>query len=163
MKRVRSAAVLAAGACLSAALLAAVAVASPPAAVTIHELTVFGGPHQPPSGAFTASGLPGCSSGTFSDQVISFSPSGARIKLARTYACAGGGSLTARVALHLAAVDASGGQAVTGRWRIISSDGLHPAPAGRGSVVGENTGCAPVGEILAECAVGTGTVSATVH
>ena len=124
---------------------------------------VFGGPHQPPSGAFTASGLPGCSSGTFSDQVISFSPSGARIKLARTYACAGGGSVTARVALHLAVVDATGSQAATGRWRILSSDGLRPAPAGSGSVVGENTGCAPVGVVMAECVLGTGTVSGTVH
>ena len=163
MKRVRCAAVVALGACLSAALLAAVAAASPPAAVTIHELTVFGGPHQPPSGTFTASGLRGCSSGTFSDQLISFSPSGARIKLARTYACAGGGSLTARAALRLAAVDASGTQAVTGRWRIVSADGLHPAPAGSGSIVGENTGCAPIGAIFAECADGTGTVSASVH
>ena len=130
MNRVRCAVVLTVGACLSAALLATVAAASPPDSVTIQEVTVFGGPHQPPSGTFTASGLRGCSSGTFSDQLISFSPSGARLKIARTYACASGGAFTARVALHLSAVDASGGQAATGRWRIISSDGLRPGACG---------------------------------
>ena len=63
MNRVRCAAVLIVGACLSAALLATVAAASPPDSVTIQEVTVFGGPHQPPSGTFTASGLRGCSAG----------------------------------------------------------------------------------------------------
>ena len=48
--------------------------------MTIHELTVFGGPHQPPSGAFTASGLPWLLERDVLHQVIWFSPSGARIK-----------------------------------------------------------------------------------
>ena len=76
------------------------------------KLTVFGGRISRPAATLRL-GLARRSRGTFSDQLIWFSRR-APDQLARTYACAGGGSLTARAALHLAVVDASGTQAVTG-------------------------------------------------
>jgi hypothetical protein len=48
------------------------------------EFTVFGAIHQPPVGTFIAPGLSGCTTGGFADNVVSFSPSGARLILDRT-------------------------------------------------------------------------------
>jgi hypothetical protein len=128
----------------------------------IQETSIFHTDHQPPSGTFTASGIPGCASGTFSDQLVSFSPSGARLILDRTYVCDGGGAFTARVALHLQPVDAAGQQTVTGTWRIVSADGI-PSLSGSGTTVGVNTGCTPIGTVFATCTSGTGTIFAKIH
>jgi hypothetical protein len=135
------------------------ALAGPTPAV-IHELTAFAGDHQPPVGAFTASGIPGCTSGSFSDQVVSFNQTGTRVVLDRTYACDGGEAFTARVGLHLGAIDAAGLQTVDGSWRIVASNGTL---VGSGSVTGLNSGCAPAGTALGECATGIGTVTASLH
>jgi hypothetical protein len=142
---------------------AAGAAASQPREVVIHETTTFAPNHQPPVGAFTAEGLPGCSSGSFSDQPVSFSPNGTRLILDRSYVCAEGGTLTARVALHLGAIDSSGLQTADGTWRIVAGTGALADAAGSGSASGLNSGCAPVGVVFGECAFGTGTTRAWIH
>lgn len=146
-----------------AAVLAGTGAATPGNTATISEVTVFNNPHQPPTGTFTASGLPGCASGTFSDQLVSFNPSGARLVLDRTYTCSEGGSFTARVGLHLSTVDASGEQQADSTWRIISTDGALIGLQGTGSGSGVSTGCAPIGAIFAECAASTSTTTASIH
>ena len=130
---------------------------------TIYEQTVFGAAHQPAGGTFTAAGLPACASGTFSDRPVSFSPSGARLILDRTYTCVEGGNFSVRVALHLSVVDASGDQTVDGTWRITSSDGALTGLQGSGSGAGLNTGCSPVGSIFAQCIASSGTTTASIH
>jgi hypothetical protein len=142
---------------------AATAAATAPAAAVIPEATGFAGAHQPPAGTFTASGLPGCASGTFSDQLVSFNPSGTRPIVDRTYACAGGDTLTVRVALHLGTIDAEGTQTAEATWRIVSGTGALSELSGSGSASGLNSGCAPVGTAIGECAVGAATVIANVH
>ena len=146
-----------------AAILAGAATATPGDTATIQEVTVSNGPHQPPTGTFTASGLPGCDSGTLADQLEWFSPSGARLVVDRTYTCSGGGSFTARVGLHLSTVDASGEQPTDSTWRIISTDGALTGLQGTGSGSGVATGCAPIGETFVECAAATGTTTASIH
>lgn len=146
-----------------AAVLAGTGAATPGNTATISEVTVFNNPHQPPTGTFTASGLPGCASGTFSDQLVSFNPSGARLVLDRTYTCDELGSFTARVGLHISTVDASGQQVSDGTWRIVSTDGSLTGLQGTGSSSGVATGCAPIGEVFAECAAATGTTIASIH
>jgi hypothetical protein len=142
---------------------AAGAAASQPMEVVIHESTTFAPNHQPPVGAFTAEGLPGCSSGSFSDHPVSFAPNGIRLILDRSYVCAEGGTLTARVGLHLGTIDSSGLQTAEGTWRIVAGTAALADAAGSGSVSGLNSGCAPVGVVLGECAFGTGTTRAWVH
>lgn len=146
-----------------AAVLAGTGAATPGNTATISEVTVFNNPHQPPTGTFTASGLPGCASGTFSDQLVSFNPSGARLVLDRTYTCDELGSFTSRVGLHISTVDASGQQVSDGTWRIVSTDGSLTGLQGTGSSSGVATGCAPIGEVFAECAAATGTTIASIH
>ncbi|HEY4347453.1 MAG TPA: hypothetical protein VGM80_07675 [Gaiellaceae bacterium] len=141
----------------------ATAAGARPTPAVIHELTVFAGGHQPPVGTFTASGIPGCTSGSFSDQVVSFNHTGSRIVIDRTYACAGGNTLTARVGLHLGTIDAAGVQTADGSWRIISSTGALVGLDGSGSTSGLNSGCAPAGTALGECATGVGTVTASIQ
>jgi hypothetical protein len=167
MKRVR----YATGALFAAALLAAVlaglgasrAAAAKPAPVVIQESTVFGALHQPPAGTFLATGLPGCTSGTFADQLVSFSPSGARLVLDRTYSCDAGGTLTARVALHLAPIDADGQQAADGTWRITAADGAQADLQGSGTATGISSGCTPIGSIFGACTTAAATVTAFIH
>jgi hypothetical protein len=163
MKKIQSGASAVLAVCALAATLAAPGVATPGSTATIQEATVFNNPHQPPAGTFTASGLPGCDSGTTADQLVSFSPSGARLVLDRTYTCSGGGSFVARVALHVATVDASGEQFADGTWRIVSTDGALTGLQGTGSTSGTSTGCAPIGVIFAECAAASGTTTASIH
>jgi hypothetical protein len=139
------------------------AAAAEPAPAVFQEYTVFGGLHQPPAGTFLATGLPGCISGTFADQLVSFSPSGARLVLDRTYSCDAGGTLTARVALHLAPIDADGQQAADGTWRIIAAGGAQAGLQGSGTAIGTNSGCTPVGSIFGACTTATGTVTASIH
>jgi hypothetical protein len=146
-----------------AAILAGAATATPGGTATIQEVTVSNGPHQPPTGMFTATGLPGCTSGTLADQLVWFSPSGARLVVDRTYTCSEGGSFTARLGLHLSTVDVSGEQPTDSTWRIISTDGALTGLQGTGSGVGVGTGCAPIGAIFAECAGGMGTTTASIH
>jgi hypothetical protein len=160
-----------AGALVAAALLAAVlsglggtrAAAAEPTSVVIQESTVFGAIHEPPVGTFVASALPGCTTGTFADQLVSFSPSGARLVLDRTYACDAGGTVTARVALHLATIDANGQQAADGSWRIISADGAQAGLQGSGTATGVSSGCSPSGSIFGACTTATGTVTASIR
>ncbi len=167
MKRVR----YATGALFAAVLLAAVlagfggsrAAAAEPAPILIQEYTVFGALHQPPVGTFSATGLSGCTGGTFADQVVSFSPSGARLVLDRTYSCDAGGTLTARVALHLAPIDVDGQQAADSTWRIIAADGTQAGLRGSGTGTGISSGCTPVGSIFGACTTATGTVTAFIH
>src|SRR3954469_13104758 len=142
---------------------AARAAASAPASAVIQEVTTFGGLHEPPSGTFIATGLDGCMAGSFSDQVVSFSPSGARVLLDRTYSCDDGASLTARVALHLGTTDAAGNQTANGSWRIVSATGALADVTGSGSESGGNSGCTPVGAVFGTCATGTGTTIASIH
>jgi hypothetical protein len=130
---------------------------------TFSEVTVFGTNHQSPVGTFTTTGLPDCTSGTFSDQVVSFSPSGARVVVDRTYACAEGGTFVVRLALHVSPAAADGSQATSGTWRILSTDGALAGLQGETSVDAVNTGCAPVGAIFAECTAATGTFSVSLH
>jgi hypothetical protein len=160
------------GALFAAVLLAAVlaalggsqAAAATPAAVTIQEFTVFGAIHEPPVGTFIASGLSGCTTGGFVDNVVSFSPSGARLILDRTYSCDAGGTITARVALHLAPIDADGHQASNGTWRIVSADGVAQAGLqGSGTDTGVSSGCTPAGSVFGACTTATGTVTAAIH
>jgi hypothetical protein len=146
-----------------AAVLAGAGAATPGNTATIQEVTVFNCCHQPPTGTFMATGLPGCTSGTSADQLVSFSPSGARLVLDRTYTCSEGGSFTVRLGVHLSPVDASGEQASDSTWRIISTDGALTGLQGTGSGVGVGTGCAPIGAIFAECAGATGTTTASIH
>lgn len=167
MKRVR----YATGGLFAAVLLAAVlagfggssAAGAAPTAILIQEYTVFGAIHEPPAGTFVASGLAGCTSGTFADQLVSFSPSGARLVLDRTYSCDAGGILTARVALHLAPIDADGQQAADGAWRIIAAAGAQAGLQGSGTDTGISSGCTPVGSIFGACTTATGTVTAFIH
>jgi hypothetical protein len=157
----------AAGSLLAAGVLAAtvagIGAASPGSDATFSEVSTFVGNHQPPAGVFTVTGVAGCASGTFGDQLVSFNPSGARVVLLRTYACAEGGTFVARVALHLSVVDASGAQAADGTWRIVSTDGALAGFQGETPVTGVNTGCAPVGEIFAECLTGAETFTVSLH
>src|SRR5205085_9565233 len=131
-----------------AAILTAAGAATPGETATIQEVGVSNGPHQPLTGTFTASGLPGCDSGTWADQLEWFSPSGARLVVDETYTCSGGGSFAARLGLHLSAVDASGEQASDGTWRITSADGALTGLQGTGSTSGAAIGCAPIGVIF---------------
>jgi hypothetical protein len=159
------------GALVAAALVTAVlsglgvtrAAGAEPTSVVIQETTVFGAIHEPPVGTFVASGLPGCTTGTFTDQVVWFSPSGARLVLDQTYACDAGGTLTARVALHLATIDANGQQGADGSWRIIGSDGAQAGLQGAGTDTGVSSGCTPIGSIFGACTTATGTVTASIH
>ena len=139
------------------------AVAAQPTPAVIQELSMFVGGHQGPVGAFTASGIPGCTSGSFSDQLVSFSPSGARLVLDRTYVCDDGDTLTARAALHLGIVDAAGLQTGDGSWRIVGATGTLADLAGSGSGTGLNSGCSPVGTAFAECTTGASTITASLH
>jgi hypothetical protein len=139
------------------------AVAAEPTSLVIQESTVFGAIHEPPVGTFVASGLPGCATGTFADQPISFSPSGARLILDRTYACDAGGTVTARVALHLATIDAQGQQDADGSWRIIAANGAQTGLQGSGTGTGISSGCTPIGSIFGACTTATGTVTASIH
>jgi hypothetical protein len=163
MKRIWSGALalLAVGAL--AGVTAATGTATPGTTATIQEVTVSNGPHQPPTGTFIASGLPGCTSGTLADHLVWFSPSGARLVVDRTYTCTEGGSFTARLGIHLSTVDASGGQPSDGTWRIISTDGALAGLQGTGSGSGMGTGCAPIGVVFAECAGSIGTTTASIH
>jgi hypothetical protein len=163
MKRIWSGALalLAVGAL--AGVTAATGTATPGTTATIQEVTVSNGPHQPPTGTFIASGLPGCTSGTLADQLVWFSPSGARLVVDRTYTCAEGGSFTARLGIHLSTVDALGEQPSDGTWRIISTDGALSGLQGTGSGSGMGIGCAPTGVIFAECAGSIGTTTASIH
>jgi hypothetical protein len=146
-----------------AGILVGAGAATPGDTATIQEVTVFNCCHQPPTGTFTASGLPGCTSGTTADQLVWFSPSGARLVVDRTYTCTEGGSFTVRLGLHLSAVDASGEQQADSTWRIISTDGALTGLQGTGSGVGVGTGCGPIGAIFAECTGSTGTTTASIH
>jgi hypothetical protein len=115
----------------------------------------FHPPHTPPTGTFTAIGLPGCQSGTYADSLVYFTPSGTRVVVDEHYTCLGGATFTARIALHVAEAAPDGTQAVDGTWRIVSSDtGL----AGSGDSTGIGTGCAPIGAVFAECSGGSGLV-----
>jgi hypothetical protein len=160
-----------AGALFAAVLLVAVlaalggsrAAAAAPTSVVFQEFTVFGAIHVPPVGTFVASGLPGCTTGTFADQPVAFSPSGARLFLDRTYSCDAGGTLTARVALHLAPIDANGHQTSDGTWRIISAEGALTGLQGSGTDTGVSSGCTPTGSIFGACTTATGTVTASIH
>jgi hypothetical protein len=167
IKRIRYAAGALFVAILLAAMLAALggsrAAAATPAAVVIQEFTVFGAIHEPPVGTFIASGLSGCATGGFADNVVAFSPSGARLVLDRTYSCDAGGTITARVALHLAPIDADGDQATNGTWRIISAAGAQAGLQGSGMDVGVSSGCTPVGSVFGACTTATGTVTAAIH
>ena len=145
------------------AILAGPGAATPGETATIQEVTVSNGPHQPPTGTFTASGLPGCTSGTLADQLVWFSPSGARLVVDRTYTCAEGGSFTVRLGLHLSTVDAAGEQTADSTWRIISTDGALTGLQGTGSGSGMGIGCAPIGVIFAECAGSVSTTTALIH
>jgi hypothetical protein len=139
------------------------AAAAEPTSVVIQESTIFGAIHEPPVGTFVASGLPSCTTGTFADQPVSFSPSGARLILDRTYACDAGGTVTARVALHLATIDADGQQAADGSWRIIATDGAQAGLHGSGTDTSVSSGCTPAGSIFGACTTATGTVTASIH
>jgi hypothetical protein len=167
VKRVRYATRGLFAAVLLAAVLAGLggsgAAAAAPTPVVIQEFTVFGAIHEPPTGTFVASGLAGCTSGTFADQLVYFSPSGARLVLDRTYACDAGGTLTARVALHFAPIDADGQQAADGTWRIIAADGAQAGLQGSGTGTGISSGCTPVGSIFGTCTTATGTVTGFIH
>jgi hypothetical protein len=130
------------------------AYAAPPPLVITTQIT-FHPDHNPASATFTASGLPGCPSGTSTDSVVSFNPQGTRLVLDEHDTCLNGSTFTARVALHVAEVAPDGTQASDGTWRIIASDsGL----AGSGDLIGVNTGCAPVGTIFAACTAGSALV-----
>jgi hypothetical protein len=146
-----------------ASVIAGTGTADPGSTVTIHEATTFTTGHQPPTGTFTATGLPGCASGTSGDHLVRFSPSGPRLVVDRTYTCTGGSSFTVRLGLHLGVVDASGTQLSDATWRIVSTTGALTGLQGSGSAVGVGTGCAPVGEVFAECTGGTSTVTASIH
>ena len=105
-------------------------------------------PHTPPTGTFEAAGLPGCSSGTYADSLVYFTPPGTRVVVDETYSCVGGATFTARMALHVDPIAPDGTQAVAGTWRIVTSDtGL----AGSGDASGLATGCSPVGGVFGEC------------
>ena len=163
MKRARQAAAALIVAVALASVLAGIGSADPGSTVTIQEVSTFAGSHQPPTGTFTAAGLPGCASGTSGDQLVWFSPSGARLVVDRTYTCAEGGSFTVRLGLHLGVVDASGTQASDATWRIVSTAGALTGLQGSGSAVGIGTGCSPIGVVFAECTGGTSTVTASIH
>jgi hypothetical protein len=150
-------------AAVPAALGGSRAAAATPVAVMIQEFTVFGAIHQPPVGTFIASGLSGCTTGGFADNVVSFSRSGARLILDRTYSCDAGGTITARVALHLAPIDANGHQASDGTWRIISAAGAEAGLQGSGTDTGVSSGCTPMGSVFGACATASGTVTASIH
>jgi hypothetical protein len=148
---------------LGAGLGGATALAAQPTPATIQEASAFVGGHQGPVGTFTASGIAGCTGGSFSDKLVSFIPSGARPVVHRTYVCDDGDTFTARVALHLGTIDAAGNQTAEGTWRIIAATGGLADLAGSGSTAGLNSGCSPVGTALGECATGVGTVTASVQ
>jgi hypothetical protein len=142
---------------------AATAAAAEPTQATIQEVATFAGGHQGPVGSFAASGIPGCATGSFTDQVVSFNPSGTRIVLDRTYVCADGDTFTARVALHLSTIDPAGTQTADGTWRIVAATGGLAALSGSGSTTGLNSGCSPVGTAFGECTTGAGTTTVAVH
>jgi hypothetical protein len=163
MKRATQAAVVLIVAVALASILTGVGSADPGSTATIHEVSTFIGNHQPPTGTFTATGLPACATGTSADQLVWFSPSGARLVVDRTYTCTDGGSFTVRLGLHLGVVDASGTQASDATWRIVSTADALTGLQGSGSAVGVGTGCSPVGAVFAECTGGTSVVTAAIH
>jgi hypothetical protein len=112
-------------------------------------------PHTPPTGTFQGVGLVGCTSGTYADSLVFFTPPGTRVVVDETYSCAGGASFTARMALHIAATAPDGTQTAEGTWRIVASDtGL----AGSGDLSGLATGCSPIGAVFADCTGSTGRI-----
>lgn len=112
-------------------------------------------PHTPPTGTFTAIGVPGCPAGTYADSLVYFTPNGTRVVVDETYTCVGGATFTARMALHIAPTAPDQTQAADGTWRIVASDS---GVAGSGQLTGLGTGCSPVGAVFAECTGATGLI-----
>jgi hypothetical protein len=91
--------------------------------------------------------------------LVYFTPNGTRVVVDETYACQGGATFTARVALHITPTAPDGVQLAEGTWRIVGSD---IDLAASGQVTGVLTGCSPVGAVFAECTGATGLVTAKV-
>jgi hypothetical protein len=113
---------------------------------------VFPG-NAPPHCTFTATGLPGCASGTLGDRMLTFNASFTHIHVERTYTCAGGGGgFRALLVLTIQPGGAPGTETVSGRWVVDDRSGALAGLRGSGAVEGANGGGS-----------GTGTVEARVH
>jgi len=142
-----------------ALVLPAPAVASTTVPLSISESLVFP-PFQPPVGTFTVSGLPGCASGTFADELLAADATFAHVRVARHYVCGGGAdAFTAVQVLTVGPGPNEGTAAVSGLWTVREGTGglSHVRAAGR--IQGLNVGCVP----LAGCAAGSGTVVGVAH
>lgn len=143
-------------AALAAGLLVAVAVpvaasGAPIGEITLTESIVFPG-NAPPHGTFAATGLPGCASGTFVDDLKSFNASFTHILVERTYTCAGGAAGFGALLVLAIAPTGPTSETVSGRWIVQRASGALEGLRGSGTTTGENAAGA-----------GTGTVEALVH
>lgn len=147
MRRMAAATILMTGAAVGLAPNAAAYAALPSFVVTTTQDAVHP-EHTPPTGTFTASGLPGCSGGTYADSLVYFTPQGNRVVVDEHYTCLEGGTFTARLALHTSVIAPDGTQSVDGTWRVVASNN---GIAGSGDATGLATGCSPVGAIFGVC------------
>jgi hypothetical protein len=142
-----------------ALVLPATAAASSTVPLTISESLVFP-PFQPPVGTFTLSGVAGCASGTFGDELLGADATFTHVRVARHYVCGGGaGIFTAVLALTVGPGPTAGTASVSGLWTLREGTGelAHVRAAGR--IQGLNVGCVP----FAGCAAGSGTVVGAAH
>jgi hypothetical protein len=153
MRRIAAATILLVGATVALTPNLAADAALPSFAMTTTP-DAFHPPHTPPTGTFTASGLPGCSGGTYVDSLVYFTPQGNRVVVDENYTCLEGGTFTARMALHTGVIAPDGTQAIYGAWRVVAADN---GIAGSGDLASVATGCSPVGAIFGDCSgVATG-------
>jgi hypothetical protein len=144
----------------AAALATAVsAVASPAQRIELSESIDFvRPPGEPPLGTFTLSGLGGCESGTFVDQLVTANSGFTHIVVQRHYTCAdGGGAFTAQLVLTIESDFATATETISVNWVIRDGTGALETLRGAGSGSGSNVNCNP------RCTGGTSTVQAIVH
>jgi hypothetical protein len=152
--------VLAGTATLAAVALFAVpaADAAVPGPITLHESVTFGTGHTPPVGAFTAVGLPECSSGSFRDHLNNFNLGGNTLVVDRIYTCDGGSSFLARMVLHMGPLTSDGTVSASGEWTILDGTGALAGTSGTGTTAATNSGCTDM-----TCETGVSTVVASIH
>ena len=156
---------------LGAAVLAAIALvaaapagATPSTPLTLNETITFGDGEAPPVGLFTADGLPGCSSGSFEDQLVNFNLGGHTLVIDRVYFCDNGtDAFLARMVLHTSPVDENGVAVLGGEWTIQDGIGSFAALRGEGTASAVNSGCTPPESLFATCESGVSTVDASIH
>ena len=138
--------------------------ATTPTPLTLNETITFGDGHTPPVGLFTATGLPGCSSGSFDDHLVNFNEGGHLLVVDRIYFCDNGtDAFLARMELHNSPPDENGIAVAGGQWTIQDGIGSLAGLHGEGTTNVVASGCTPPGSLFFSCVSGVSTVDATTH